>query len=86
MEEFKIEKGIPIPECANATKYPFIDMQVGDSFFVPLTEKINKEQIFNSVASTVCKLNKDHKINTSVARRVIDNGVNRIESSLCRDR
>lgn len=30
MSQFKIEKGIPLPE---KTKYPFEDMEVGDSFF-----------------------------------------------------
>jgi hypothetical protein len=32
---FKIEKGIPLPE----SKYPFAEMEVGDSFFVPCESK-----------------------------------------------
>jgi hypothetical protein len=35
MNEFKIEKGIPIPEFNTKSKYPFKDMQIGDSFFAP---------------------------------------------------
>lgn len=34
MSEFKIEKGIPIPPKPNYTKYPWRDMDVGDSFYV----------------------------------------------------
>ena len=37
MNEFTIEKGIPVPKMTGAgrkTKYPFESMQVGDSFFV----------------------------------------------------
>jgi hypothetical protein len=30
---FKIEKGIPAPKSRAA--YPFADMEVGDSFFIP---------------------------------------------------
>ena len=30
---FRVEKGVPIPEPF--LKYPFAEMQVGDSFFVP---------------------------------------------------
>lgn len=35
MTEFKIDKGIPIPETTTGTKYPFSAMAVGDSFFAP---------------------------------------------------
>ena len=31
---FKIEKNIPIPEQTRKKKYPFKDMEVGDSIFV----------------------------------------------------
>lgn len=33
MTDFKIEKGIPAP--AKRGKYPFAEMEVGDSFLVP---------------------------------------------------
>ena len=37
---FKIEKGIEIPEkkSGRKRKYPFVEMQVGESFFVPIVE------------------------------------------------
>lgn len=39
---FKIEKAVPIPR-GNA-KYPFKEMQVGDSFFVP-KDRVKNAQI-----------------------------------------
>ena len=37
MTEFKIEKGVPIPEkvSGGVSKYPFSEMAVGDSLFAP---------------------------------------------------
>lgn len=32
---YEIDKGIPIPPRSCASKYPWADMKVGDSFFVP---------------------------------------------------
>jgi hypothetical protein len=43
MSGFEIEKGIPVPEYAGrggrTNKYPWEDMEVGDSFFVPAEGK-----------------------------------------------
>lgn len=35
MGEFKIEKGLPVPMRPGARKFPFGEMEIGDSFFVP---------------------------------------------------
>ena len=35
MSDFVIEKGVPAPEARYRNKYPFGEMEVGDSFFVP---------------------------------------------------
>lgn len=32
METYKIEKGIPIPKVGRTRKYPFQEMEIGDSF------------------------------------------------------
>jgi hypothetical protein len=32
---FEIEKGVPVPSGAVSNRYPFREMEVGDSFFVP---------------------------------------------------
>lgn len=40
--EFKIEKSVPIPTGkADRDRYPFNEMKVGDSFFVPLSTHKN---------------------------------------------
>ncbi len=33
--EYKIEKNIPVPAPMSGTKYPFKNMEIGDSFFIP---------------------------------------------------
>lgn len=43
----EIEKGVPLPDKHVRWKYPFVDMAVGDSFFVP-----NKD---TSQVSAMCK-------------------------------
>ncbi len=35
MSTYKIEKGIPVPEMGEASKYPFSQMEIGDSFLIP---------------------------------------------------
>ena len=44
MSEFKIEKGLALPPRKGA-RYPFREMEVGDSFFVPCPdeEKIKRQ-------------------------------------------
>lgn len=44
--EFKIEKGVPIPPRKIQSKYPWDQMDIGDSFFVPSTSgyKLSKIQ------------------------------------------
>jgi hypothetical protein len=32
---YEIEKGIPLPTNTRNSKYPYKDMQVGDSFLIP---------------------------------------------------
>lgn len=33
--EFQVSKRLPIPEITHKSKYPWAEMSVGDSFFVP---------------------------------------------------
>jgi hypothetical protein len=45
----EIEKNIPLsPRWAHQTKYPFAQMEVGDSFFVRQTEA-NKASVYSSI-------------------------------------
>jgi hypothetical protein len=53
----KIEKGIPIPARTGAkgprgSKYPFADMEVGDSFALPVGEKETSKAVRARVASS----------------------------------
>lgn len=49
---FKIETGIPIP--ATGLKYPFKDMKIGDSFFVP-------NKAISGARTSRCNFSKKHK-------------------------
>jgi hypothetical protein len=35
MDEIKIDRGIPLPEVMRKMRYPWMQMEVGDSFFAP---------------------------------------------------
>ena len=50
---FQIEDGIEIPALTRNTepKYPFKQMKVGQSFFVPCTEE-NAKKVRNSISSS----------------------------------
>ena len=39
MSAYHIEKGIPLPTMPTNMKYPWRDMKVGDSFFVPVKKE-----------------------------------------------
>lgn len=44
IEGVKMEKGVPVPppsKGGRAVKYPFADLQVGDSFSVPLSGEMH---------------------------------------------
>lgn len=67
-----IEKGVALPQaCAQGRKdqYPFADMVVGDSFFVPC-EKEKSEKIRTSIKNCA-----RYKNNKKITTRVVDGGV-----------
>lgn len=53
MSEFKIEKGIPVASDGRERqhKYPFAEMEVGDSFFVDNVQSGDKTYVSISSAS-----------------------------------
>ena len=63
MTEFKIETGFPIPVTSKA-KYPWAEMKVGDSFFVPA-------KVPSDINVTGAILNTGFKF----IRRSVDDGV-----------
>ena len=67
MEEFKIEKNIPIPQ---RRVYPFKKMEIGDSFFIPLPEGRNVQYLQSNL--TWSARMKRIRVTT---RRTEENGV-----------
>jgi len=58
----KIDKDIPIPTKYRERKYPFPDMQIGDSFFIALDDDFKtKKLITSSIHSSLRKLKKSSK-------------------------
>ena len=71
----KIDKQIPIPELLYggvARKYPFKELEVGDSFFVSYEEKI-ASMVINSVSSS-CRTGQLKKKKFTVRDIKGDNG------------
>lgn len=66
--EFKVEKGIPVPAFKDAYKYPFSNMKVGDSFFVPMNDPICRKVSYASF-----QYGKRHKQKFKI--RSVDGGV-----------
>ncbi|MBB4039134.1 hypothetical protein GGR34_000769 [Microvirga flocculans] len=62
----KIEKGIPIPNAHRERRYPWGDMEVGDSIFIPNTTS-------ERIAPTAHDYGRRHKRKFSV--RKVEGGV-----------
>lgn len=67
--EFKIEKGIPIPRSAHHRKYPFANMSVGDSVFIPRGKWSDLAAAVTGICSAV-RSYRDMKFTT---RRDVEN-------------
>lgn len=69
MSKIKIDKGVPIPkaELGRNRKYPWDELQVGDSFFVPGKTRAT----FNGFAS---RFKKTHGIHFTL-RTVTENDI-----------
>lgn len=71
---YKIEKGIEIPECKHGggknRKYPFDEMDVGDSFFVPVIDPTKDRLVSRAssiLASTRAKRLQNRKFSSNNA-------------------
>lgn len=60
---FKIDKGVPMPAQAQRNKYPWADMQVGDSFLCPPT--INRASMCSTAASAGRRLGSHYIVRTT---------------------
>ena len=67
---FKVEKGVPIPVARRGTekKYPFSDLEIGDSFFVSGKLVVT----FSGQVSTAAKRMPGRRF---TARTVTENGI-----------
>ena len=61
MSDYKIEKNVPIPQGYVSRKYPFKEMEVGDSFVV-------EEENYNRVRQAAYSYSHRHKIKLAVKR------------------
>ncbi len=70
---FNIEKNVPVPFKNTPTAlYPFRQMEIGDSFFIPLKEGDVMQMLQSRVAATARTVLGPKKIST---RCVTENGV-----------
>lgn len=73
MQVYKIEKNLPIPPSGTGRpKYPLRDMEVGDSFFVPVP-LINTLKFRNRLSSALTYFGKRHSV--QFITRSVDDGI-----------
>lgn len=49
---YKIEKGVPLPTRSTRRKYPFRELGVGDSFFVPEKDPKARRAVAQSIRTS----------------------------------
>jgi len=68
----KIDKNVPIPRLGRRPLYPWMEMEVGDSFVFP---KRIKPSIANSMSYKTAKLLQKRGIQRRYVTRLIEDGV-----------
>lgn len=71
ISEFEISDNIPVPPRKSSTKYPFGVLEIGQSFFVPVSEKLPNP---SKSLSTTCSAQKRKTGKRFVIREVTENG------------
>jgi hypothetical protein len=76
---FKIEQNVPLPAIPRGAppspiKYPWSELNVGDSFFVPLVDK-NIMAIRTAIILDLKKFSTQTGQKIKITTRAIDNGV-----------
>jgi hypothetical protein len=66
----KIDKNVPIPAGGKKTKYPFAEMQVGDSFFLPCDGETERASVL-----TYAKNHRKTTPNFAITTRKVDGGL-----------
>ena len=76
----KIEKNIPIPSReygrngSPKTKYPFREMEIGDSFYVSAIGKGETQAISRNILNSASSYNKKHK-RKKFTTRIVAGGI-----------
>ena len=77
--EFKIEKNIKRPQQymgrGRKLKYPFHDMKVGDSFFIPVADQNNIQKVGSIVRNAANMARMRNKTIGRFSTRAVDGGV-----------
>lgn len=60
VEKYPIEKGIPIPPKEIDDPYPFSDMEVGDSFRVPIILDTLPHRVYSRCSTAIKRYRKEH--------------------------
>ena len=68
---FAVERGIPMPTKGNRTKYPFSELEVGDSFAVPIPMGTDPGAQAAAIRSSAYSWSK--KNSSRFAVRLVDN-------------
>lgn len=76
MEEYKIEKEVPIKrKNRNYHNYPFVDMEVNDSFYVEITKDIKITSLQSRMANAASHFCKQEKVDWKFSCHQTGNGV-----------
>ena len=68
----EIEKGVPVPDTVKTRRYPFEEMEPGDSFFIETKDRGGAR---NSAMSCACRFGKDQNPKRTFCGRQVDGGV-----------
>lgn len=74
MGDYKIDRGVEIPETETRSKYPYRDMRVGDSIFLPRPDTHGPRAWANGVRSTFIAHTKRYG-GAFTTRSVVEDGV-----------
>lgn len=65
IEKYVIDKNIPIPLARRNSKYPFKDMEINDSFAIPVVNKKDTRKIQTRIVAAFYKI-KGKKFTTRI--------------------
>lgn len=75
---FKIEKGIPVPTKGLQAKpipYPFAEMELGDSFVVPIPKGLDGDRLVKRLLSIAKRYRDETQADFAISARVRPEGV-----------